>query len=62
MDSEPLNDKQPGSLTEAAGAKQAAVDSKIQAARERYLARKGKKWRLPFQDSCIVSLKKAMHM
>jgi ATP-dependent RNA helicase DHX8/PRP22 len=43
MDSEPLNDKQPGSLTEAAGAKQAAVDSKIQAARERYLARKGKK-------------------
>ncbi|CAM0875960.1 unnamed protein product [Alopecurus aequalis] len=41
--SEPLNDKQPGSPTKAAGDKQSDVDSKIQAARERYLARKGKK-------------------
>ncbi|KAM0904612.1 hypothetical protein ACQ4PT_017907 [Festuca glaucescens] len=43
MDSEPLNDKQPGSPTKATGPKQSDVDSKIQAARERYLARKGKK-------------------
>ncbi|XP_051179566.1 probable pre-mRNA-splicing factor ATP-dependent RNA helicase DEAH4 [Lolium perenne] len=43
MDSELLNDKQPGSPTKATGPKQSDVDSKIQAARERYLARKGKK-------------------
>lgn len=42
-DCEHLNDKQPGSLTKATGPKQSDVDSKIQAARERYLARKGKK-------------------
>ena len=42
-DSEPLNGKQPGLPTTAAGDKQSDVDSKIQAARERYLARKGKK-------------------
>ncbi|KAM0907297.1 hypothetical protein ACQ4PT_016222 [Festuca glaucescens] len=43
MDCELLNDKQPGSPTKATGPKQSDVDSKIQAARERYLARKGKK-------------------
>jgi ATP-dependent RNA helicase DHX8/PRP22 len=43
MDSELLNDKQPGSPTKATDPKQSDVDSKIQAARERYLARKGKK-------------------
>ena len=43
IDSEPLEEKQPGSPTKAAAAKQSDVDSKIQAARERYLARKGKK-------------------
>ncbi|VAH94346.1 unnamed protein product [Triticum turgidum subsp. durum] len=43
IDYEPLEEKQPGSPTKAAAAKQSDVDSKIQAARERYLARKGKK-------------------
>nr|CAB3489759.1 unnamed protein product [Digitaria exilis] len=42
-DSEPLTDKQEISAKRAIDVKQSEVDTKIQAARERYLARKGKK-------------------
>lgn len=42
-DSEPLEDKQVNMPKKAVDVKQSEVDSKIQAARERYLARKGKK-------------------
>uniref|UniRef100_A0ACD6A2Q5 Uncharacterized protein n=1 Tax=Avena sativa TaxID=4498 RepID=A0ACD6A2Q5_AVESA len=42
-ESEPLDDNQQGLPTKATGPKQSDVDIKIQAARERYLARKGKK-------------------
>jgi ATP-dependent RNA helicase DHX8/PRP22 len=42
-DSEPLEDKQVNAPKKAVDVKQSEVDSKIQAARERYLARKGKK-------------------
>jgi ATP-dependent RNA helicase DHX8/PRP22 len=42
-DPEPLEDKQVSSPKKAMDVKQSDVDSKIQAARERYLARKGKK-------------------
>ncbi|OEL30532.1 putative pre-mRNA-splicing factor ATP-dependent RNA helicase DEAH4 [Dichanthelium oligosanthes] len=42
-DSEPLEDKQVKLPKKAMDVKQSEVDSKIQAARERYLARKGKK-------------------
>nr|CAB3491513.1 unnamed protein product [Digitaria exilis] len=42
-DSEPLTDKQENSAKKAIDVKQSEVDTKIQAARERYLARKGKK-------------------